>query len=184
MFKIGASRPFFPVMKLAHAQVCSGRAGVRWQPGGLLLAKDLHITRASYRRYDLPLVKPLTTGSDKQLREGFLLQISAESADGRRFMGVGEIAPLPGEASWHTIEKINGTFSISHWSACLHVVDTADGECCVQGLHKETLLEAEEQLRLLLCLLPDLAIPHGLALMQVISQTHATCFMWQYLTRV
>lgn len=170
-------------MNSAHAQLCSGRAGVRWQPGGLLLAKDLHITGASYRRYDLPLVKPLTTGSDKQLREGFLLQISAESADGRRFMGVGEIAPLPGEASWHTIIKSILLCHIKR-SACFYVVNLADGECCVQGLHRETLLEAEEQLRLLVCLLPDVAIPHSLALMQVISQTHATCFMWHYLNLV
>ena len=35
------------------------------------------------------------------------------------------------------------------------------------GLHRETLLEAEEQLRLLVSLLPGITIPHSLALMQV-----------------
>lgn len=36
------------------------------------------------------------------------------------------------------------------------------------GLHRESLLEAEEQLRLLVSLLPGVTVPHSLALMQVL----------------
>ncbi|EIE27179.1 Thiamin diphosphate-binding protein, partial [Coccomyxa subellipsoidea C-169] len=68
-------------------------------PSGSLLAKELRVTAASYRRYGLPLLKPLTTDFDRKLRGGFLLQISVESDNGVHFTGIGEIAPLPGAAS-------------------------------------------------------------------------------------
>ncbi len=77
----------------------SARTGVRWQPGRSLMAKELRVTAASYRRYGLPLLKPLTTEADRKLRGGFLLQISVESDNGDHFTGIGEIAPLPGAAS-------------------------------------------------------------------------------------
>ncbi len=58
----------------------------------------LRIIEAGYKRYALPLTKPLTTDTGNEVREGFLLRITAESAAGTSVTGVGEVAPLPGES--------------------------------------------------------------------------------------
>jgi hypothetical protein len=61
-----------------------------------LLLAPLRITQAGYERYALPLRKPLTTGAGGGAREGFLIRIQAEAAEGAVFAGIGEVAPLPG----------------------------------------------------------------------------------------
>lgn len=91
---------------LPEAHRCSGCAGheagataqLRLGKAGTLLAKPLRIISVNYRRYRLPLAKPLTTGSGNQFREGFLLEISTQDELDVGCTGIGEAAPLPGES--------------------------------------------------------------------------------------
>ena len=73
-----------------------------------LVTAPLHVVRASYRSYRLPLRLPLTTtapAGGQGFREGFYLQILAEAEgcgpDGA-VEGLGEVAPLPGERALMT----------------------------------------------------------------------------------
>lgn len=66
-----------------------------WSGVGMCL-EPVPILSARWRRYSLPLKKPLTTQAGSGQREGLYLTLILQ-ADKREAIGVGEIAPLPGE---------------------------------------------------------------------------------------
>lgn len=61
------------------------------------LKQDLLVATATWRCYNLPLQKPLTTGAGNGCRQGYVLQIQLRQGDAL-FSGAGEVAPLPGRS--------------------------------------------------------------------------------------
>ena len=59
------------------------------------LKQDLLVATSTWRCYNLPLQKPLTTEVGNGYRQGFILQVQLRQGDAL-FCGIGEVAPLPG----------------------------------------------------------------------------------------
>ena len=60
------------------------------------LKQDLLVASVTWRCYNLPLQKPLTTEGGDGYRRGFILQVQLRQGEAL-FGGIGEVAPLPGE---------------------------------------------------------------------------------------
>ena len=60
------------------------------------LKQDLVVASVTWRCYNLPLQKPLTTEAGDGYRRGFILQVQLRQGEAL-FGGIGEVAPLAGE---------------------------------------------------------------------------------------
>ena len=90
------------------------------------------ILSARWHRYSLPLQKPLTTGQGRPVREGFLLTLTLQAGK-RQAVGVGEIAPLPGEPG-KTTRKVPCITELAGLmvAVCLQSLQDHTGFCQVQ----------------------------------------------------
>ena len=57
----------------------------------------LRICHIAYQAFSLQLAQPLTSHSGSACREGFVLRCYAVTPQGKSVVGVGEVAPLPGQ---------------------------------------------------------------------------------------
>lgn len=65
---------------------------------GVTINQPMSVASATWQCFSLPLHKPVTTGPTTGYRRGLMLQIELQKGD-HSVHGLGEVAPLPGDAS-------------------------------------------------------------------------------------